>query len=147
MATQRYYSSTAVDNNLASSINSSVTSITLNTLPIGFPSTFPFTVAIDYDNPLEELVQVTNLIGSTLTVSRADAGNGSGTAGNGSRAGISSGATEFPSVIEPLNNKPDWISFWRVPINSDSHTLNVFGPKPLYLGNNVSRATNAGDLP
>lgn len=81
MATQRYYSSTAVDNNLATAINSAVTTITLNAAPLGYPSTYPFTLAIDYDSPLEELVQVTNVISSTLTVSRADAGNGSGTTG------------------------------------------------------------------
>lgn len=50
-------------------------------------------------------------------------------------------------VIEPLENKPDWISFWRIPINSDSHTLNIFGVKPMGLGNNVPRAKNTGNLP
>jgi hypothetical protein len=90
VATQRYYSSTAVDNNLAASINSAATSLTLNTLPIGYPSTFPFTIAIDYDNPLEELCQVTNLVGSTMTISRADAGNGTGT--SGTAVGHSTGA-------------------------------------------------------
>lgn len=80
MSTQRYYSSTAVDNSLATSINSAVTTITLNSAPIGYPAV-PFTLAIDYDTPLEELVQVTNVISATLTVSRADAGNGTGTTG------------------------------------------------------------------
>ena len=52
------------------------------------------------------------------------------------------------NTIETMDNeKPDWISFWKIPINSDSHTLNIFGPKPLYLGNNIQRAKNAGDLP
>jgi hypothetical protein len=53
-------------------------------------------------------------------------------------------------IIEPLNTiegKPDWISFWRVPINSDSRTINIWGPMPQNLGNNVPRATNAGNLP
>lgn len=40
-------------------------------------------------------------------------------------------------VIEPLENKPDWIDFWRVPLTNN--TLNIFGPKPIYLGNNISR--------
>jgi hypothetical protein len=51
-------------------------------------------------------------------------------------------------VVEPLENaRPDWISFWRVPINADSRTLNIFGPMPQNLGNNVPRAKNAGNLP
>jgi hypothetical protein len=50
-------------------------------------------------------------------------------------------------VIEPMENAdPKWISFWRIPINSDSRTINIFGPKPNFLGNNVPRATNAGNL-
>jgi hypothetical protein len=51
-------------------------------------------------------------------------------------------------VIEPMDNaNPDWISFWKIPINSDSRTINIFGPKPIFLGNNVPRARNAGNLP
>ena len=48
-------------------------------------------------------------------------------------------------VIEPLENRPDWISFWKVPITNG--TLNIFGPRPLGLGDNVPRAKNAGNLP
>ena len=47
-------------------------------------------------------------------------------------------------VIEPLQNKPDWISFWRVPLTSG--TLNIWGPMPQNLGNDVPRATNSGNL-
>jgi hypothetical protein len=47
-------------------------------------------------------------------------------------------------VIEPLENRPDWISFWKIPITNG--TLNVFGPKPMGLGNDVPRAKNAGNL-
>lgn len=43
----------------------------------------------------------------------------------------------YMGVIEPLENKPNWIDFWRVPLTNN--TLNIFGPKPIYLGNNVSR--------
>lgn len=40
-----------------------------------------------------------------------------------------------------------WIGFWQVPMNENSHLLNIFGMKPLGLGNDVPRATNAGNLP
>jgi hypothetical protein len=46
-------------------------------------------------------------------------------------------------IIEPMEGKPDWISFYRVPISS---TINIFGPMPQNLGNNVPRAKNAGNL-
>jgi hypothetical protein len=50
-------------------------------------------------------------------------------------------------IIEPLEGKPDWISFWKVPINSNSHTLNVWSVMPQNLGNDVPRAKNPGNLP
>jgi hypothetical protein len=50
-------------------------------------------------------------------------------------------------LIEPMENQPDWISFWKVPINSGSHTLNIWSVMPQNLGNNVPRAKNAGNLP
>jgi hypothetical protein len=43
----------------------------------------------------------------------------------------------YMGVIEPLKNEPNWIDFWRVPLTNN--TLNIFGPKPIYLGNNISR--------
>jgi hypothetical protein len=48
-------------------------------------------------------------------------------------------------VIEPLENRPDWIGFWRVPLTNG--TLNIFNIKPMGLGNDVPRAKNAGNLP
>ena len=43
-------------------------------------------------------------------------------------------------VIEPLTGKngekPDWVSFWQVPISS---TLPVFGQMPIGIGNNVPK--------
>lgn len=51
-------------------------------------------------------------------------------------------------IVEPMENDEgkNWISFWRTPINSDSKTLNIWGMMPQYLGNNVPRAKNAGNL-
>jgi hypothetical protein len=49
-------------------------------------------------------------------------------------------------VIEPLENAdPNWISFWRTPLTNN--TLNIWGPMPQNLGNNVPRAKNSGNLP
>jgi hypothetical protein len=79
MAVNRYYSAVAQDTTLTSGISSSATSFTVAGTT-GFPST-PFVLALDYDTALEELVTVTNVAGLTLTVSRADAGRGSGTVG------------------------------------------------------------------
>jgi hypothetical protein len=48
-------------------------------------------------------------------------------------------------IIEPLENQPDWIGFYRVPLTNK--TLNIWGPMPQNLGNDVPRAKNPGNLP
>jgi hypothetical protein len=79
MAVNRYYSAVAQDTTITSGISSSSTSVAVGSTT-GFPSV-PFVVALDYNNSLEELVTVTNVSGLTLTISRANAGLGSGTVG------------------------------------------------------------------
>jgi hypothetical protein len=81
MATRRYYSSTAVDNTVSGSINSTATSVTLSNSPVGYPSTYPFVVALDYNTASEELVLVTGVGGTTLTITRGQYGS-SGVAHN-----------------------------------------------------------------
>jgi len=47
-------------------------------------------------------------------------------------------------IVEPLDNAdPNWISFWKVPLTNN--TLNIWGPMPQHLGNDVPRAKNAGE--
>jgi hypothetical protein len=69
MAVARYYSSNAVDTTLAIGCNSSVTSITVSSVS-GFPTSYPYTLAIDYDTSNEELVDVTAATGTNLTIVR-----------------------------------------------------------------------------
>ena len=66
----RYYSAIAVDNTLASAITSSSTSAILNVSPVGYPSSFPFVLAFDYNTSTEELILVTAISGTTITISR-----------------------------------------------------------------------------
>ena len=77
MATRRYYSSNAVDNTVSSAINSTSTTVTLSTSPVGYPGTYPFVVALDYNSASEELVLVTNASGSTLNITRGYGGTSS----------------------------------------------------------------------
>ena len=66
---RRYYSSTAVATTLSASANNSTTSITVAALT-GYPAQTPFTAIIDPDTASEEVVEVTNVSGTTLTVTR-----------------------------------------------------------------------------
>jgi hypothetical protein len=65
----RYYSSTAVDTTLTAAVSSGGVSISVATTS-GFPTSYPYTLAIDYDTASEELVDVTAASGTTLTVVR-----------------------------------------------------------------------------
>ena len=69
-ATRRYYSANAVDNTVASSITSSSTSVTLSSAPIGYPGSYPFVVALDYNTASEELVLVTGASGLIFNITR-----------------------------------------------------------------------------
>ena len=65
----RYYSAIAQDTTLASGITNAANSMTVSAL-VGFPASFPYVVAVDYNAASEELVLVTNAVGTTLTITR-----------------------------------------------------------------------------
>jgi len=69
MAVNRYYSSVAQDTTLTGNINSGSGSMTV-AATTGFPTSYPFTLAVDYDTATEELISVTNVAGLTLTITR-----------------------------------------------------------------------------
>ena len=66
---RRYYSSTAVATTLSSGINNSTTSIDVAALT-GYPAQTPWTAVLEPDTVNEEVVEVTNVSGTTLTVTR-----------------------------------------------------------------------------
>ena len=76
----RYYSAIAQDTQLTGSITSLATSMAVASTT-GFPTNFPFVLAVDYNTASEELVLVTSLIGLTLSITRGF--NGSTAAAHG----------------------------------------------------------------
>ena len=65
----RYYSAVAQDTTLTGSVTSTSTSMTVGAV-VGFPSNFPYVLAVDYNAAAEELVLVTGVSGTTITVTR-----------------------------------------------------------------------------
>jgi hypothetical protein len=65
----RYYSAIAQDTTVIGNITSSATDIVVGTT-VGYPSNFPFVVALDYSAASEELVLVNGTTGTTLHVTR-----------------------------------------------------------------------------
>lgn len=70
MANSRYYSSIALPTTLTSPIGTSDVQIQVAST-FGFPLTLPYTLALDYGASNEELVQVNNVGGLTLDITRA----------------------------------------------------------------------------
>jgi hypothetical protein len=95
----RQYSSISVETTLASSINTTATTITVATgtatalmggITLAPSNVDIFTVALDVDTVNEEIVYVTQVSGDTLTISRGQAGTGTaGVSGVAHTAGAS----------------------------------------------------------
>lgn len=66
---RRYYSSVAQRTTLSTDITAAATSITVAAVT-GFPASYPYTLIIDQDTLLEEVVEVSSRSGTTLTVTR-----------------------------------------------------------------------------
>lgn len=80
MSQSRYYSATAIPTTLVGSVTPSTTTIVVSATT-GFPASTPFILALDYGTPSEEVVLVTAVAGTSLTVTRAYDGT-SGTSHN-----------------------------------------------------------------
>lgn len=66
----RFYSSTAAETILSGTINNSATTINVDDVT-GFPVSYPYTLALDYESASEELVDVTAAAGTSLTITRS----------------------------------------------------------------------------
>ena len=108
----RQYSSISVETTLASSINTTATTITVATgtatalmggITLAPSNVDIFTVALDVDTVNEEIVFVTGVSGDTLTISRGQAGTGS--------PGVSGVAHTAGATIKHVLTSSDLIFF------------------------------------
>lgn len=81
----RFYSSTAVQTSLAAGISNSNTSCQVNSVS-GFPASTPFVMSLDQNSLAEELILVTNVSGTTLTITRGFNGTSAVAHNNGASA-------------------------------------------------------------
>lgn len=109
---RRYYSSIAVRTTLSSSINNSVTSITVVAVT-GFPGSYPYTLILDEDLSSQEVVEVTAGSGNTLTITRGVDGSvaASHSAGAAVNHGVSARDFNEPnSYINTVTTKGDLLA-------------------------------------
>ena len=130
---RRYYSSTAVATTLSASATNSATSITVTALS-GFPVSTPWTAIIDPDTASEEVVTVTNVSGTTLTVTRGQDGTSGVSHNSGAvfRHGVS--ARDFDEPNSHVNDT-----------TTDVHSQ--YALKSLYSGKGVVLGASAASTP
>jgi len=99
---RRYYSSTAVETTLTSSVSNSAT-----TLPVastsGFPGTTPFTLILDEGTVNEEVVTVTGVASLNLTVTRGEDGTSAVSHSNGGTVKHGVSARDFDEANAHVN--------------------------------------------
>lgn len=99
---RRYYSSIAARTTLSSGINSTATSITV-AATTGFPATTPYTLVLSQDTASEEIVTVTNVSGTTLTVTRGVDGSTPTSHGSGATVNHGVSARDFDEPNAHVN--------------------------------------------
>lgn len=92
--TVRFYSSTATEKALVGSITSGQTTLQVNNT-VGLPPSFPYTLAVDYEGPTEELVEVTSAAGPVLTIVRGIDGTSAASHADNARVRHTSSARDF----------------------------------------------------
>lgn len=92
--TVRFYSSTAPEVVLQAGVDA-VTTVIIVSSTLGFPLNTPYTLALDYGAALEELVEVTGVAGTSLTVTRAIDGTSGAAHGAGAKVRHVSSARDF----------------------------------------------------
>lgn len=92
--TTRFYSSVATEKQLVGTITSGQTTCVVSDT-VGLPTSFPYTLALSYETLTEELVDVTNAAGSTLTITRAIDGTSAVSHAAGARVRHTSSARDF----------------------------------------------------
>ncbi len=103
--TVRFYSSVSAETTLTNAINNSVTSMQVGSTS-GLPSV-PFTMAVDYEGASEELVEVTVVAGTTLTITRAIDGTSATSHNSGARVRHVSSARDFTDSRNHENASTD----------------------------------------
>lgn len=104
--TVRFYSSTAQETTLVGSITGANTTMTV-TAVTGFPSSTPYTLAVDYNTASEELVTVTGTSGTLLTITRGSDGTGAISHNAGAKVRHVSSARDFADSRSHENASTD----------------------------------------
>jgi microcystin-dependent protein len=125
-AVNRYYSSVAVDTTLSFSISSSDLTLTVGSTA-GFPTSYPYTLALGYNLSNEELVTIVAASGTTLTVGTTVAG-GANIAGRGVDGTNDQAHAAGEAVKHVISARDMTESQAHIAAEADVHGLATAGP-------------------
>jgi hypothetical protein len=100
--TQRHYSSIASPTTLSTSISASDTTVAVDAT-VGYPTSYPFTAALDAGGTAEELVDVTAVSGNVWTVTRGVDGTSAQSHSAGAVVRHSSSGRDFSDMQTHIN--------------------------------------------
>lgn len=153
--TVRYYSSTATEKALVGSITSGQITLQVSNT-IGLPGTFPYTLALDYEGPTEELVEVTSAAGPVLTVTRGIDGTSAASHADNARVRHTTSARDFADSrnhensstnIHGLTGGEEIVGTQKVQTLTNKTVVNLLGtlqdPDVTLTGTNVSTWTRS----
>lgn len=101
---RRYFSSVAVATTITGNISASATTVSVNSLT-GYPASTPWTALLDPDTAAEEIVTVTNVSGTTLTIVRGVDGSTGVAHSAGAVLRHAVTARDFDELNEYITNK------------------------------------------
>lgn len=151
--TVRFYSSTATEKALVGSITSGQTTLQVNNT-VGLPGSFPYTLAVDYEGPTEELVEVTSAAGPVLTITRGIDGTSSASHADNARVRHTTSARDFADSrnhensstnIHGLTGGEEIVGTQKVQTLTNKTVVNLLGtlqdPDITLTGTNVTTFT------
>jgi hypothetical protein len=115
--------------------------VILSNSPVGYPNSYPFVVALDYNTASEELVLVTSVSGTTLTITRGY----SGTAATGHNAGA---VVRHVIIAQDLTDFQDHAAAGPAGVHGITGAIATFigTPTSANLASAVSDETGSGPL-
>lgn len=134
-AVNRYYSSVAVDTTLSFAISSSDLTIIVGSTA-GFPTSYPYTLALGYDLSNEELVTIVGASGTTLTIGESVSG-GANVAGRGVDGTNDQAHAAGEPVKHVISARDMTESQAHIAGEADVHGLATAGPSSTSGGNVV----------
>lgn len=115
---RHYYSTVAVQTTLTSGISDSATSMDVGSTT-GFPGSFPYYLALEFGENAQEVIEVTNAVGLTLTITRGASGTSAAAHSSGASV-IHVAPSDFFNTASQISNDAEIVALASVTSAADT---------------------------